>query len=82
MRKKKVRKISYKKPIIFTIIAIFLILHIFSSPFNKKENNLTNENFTTTRNVTNITNATETTKPFQENISIEVPEGVVLIGKG
>jgi len=80
VRKKKV-KIFPKKLIIFTIIAIFLVLLIFSLLFNKKKSDLINENFTNTRNVTNITNATETTKPFQENVS-RVPEGVVLIGRG
>jgi heme/copper-type cytochrome/quinol oxidase subunit 2 len=80
MKKIKKKKITFNLAI-FVIILIFTIVFLLTFFFltsypqtkvNETFKNQTNE----TLNITNITG------PFQENISIEVPPGVVKIGKG
>jgi hypothetical protein len=80
-RKSKITTLKLKLFAILLTLAIvtfsFLILNYRTEPKVKKISkeilqNQTNE----TLNITNIT------RPFQENISIEVPPGVVRIEKG
>jgi cell division septal protein FtsQ len=70
MRRKKLSRVRN-----YTILALALILILIASSFifYKLEK--------ISKIGLNQTNATTTTRPFQENISIEVPEGVVRIGR-
>ena len=76
-RKKKTTTLKLKLFVILLILAIvafsfFILNYRNQTKVNETLKNQTNE----TLNTTNIT------RPFQENISIEVPPGVVRIGKG
>jgi hypothetical protein len=68
------KKYEFKLLIIFTIFFIFLIFLLNVGRLFKVGINETN----LTINQTNLTPL----KPFQENVSISIPEGVVQIGKG
>jgi len=78
MKKAKKRKITFNLTI-FVIILIFTIAFLLTFFFlTSYPQTKMNETF---QNQTNETLA-NITRPFQENISIEVPPGVVKIGKG
>ena len=68
----KRRKIELRLLVVFILLLISLALFIYSS-----KRSVTPES---SLNITQKTTTT-TTRPFQENISIKIPEGVVGIGK-
>ena len=70
------RKKTVKNKSLLLVIGIIILLFILVLARN------TNFHLTTTINKTNVTNVTKNVRPFQENISIKIPPGVVRIGKG
>jgi glycopeptide antibiotics resistance protein len=77
MKKAKKRKITFNLTIFVIILIFTIILLLTFSILNYRTQTKVNE---TSQNQTNETLA-NITRPFQENISIEVPPGVVKIGK-
>jgi glycopeptide antibiotics resistance protein len=75
-KKKKISSFESKTFVILFILTIILLLTF--SILNSCIQTKVNETF---KNQTNETLA-NVTRPFQENISIEAPPGVVKIGKG
>jgi hypothetical protein len=76
MKRVKKKKITFNLTI-FAIALIFTIASLLTFFFLAPHQTKINETF---QNKTNET--LNVTRPFQENISIEVPPGVVKIGRG
>jgi hypothetical protein len=72
MKQKKLSRV--RNCIILAIILIFLFSFFLFFKFK--------EPLRIGLSQTNITTTTTTTRPFQENVSIEMPEGVTRIEKG
>jgi len=78
MRKRKERKTAFKKKVFIAsiVFSVFLLAMFFILTLHiQKKEKIPSRQLNETLNVTTITT------PFQENISIEVPPGVVRIEK-